>query len=71
MCKIFASEFGSKSGIMGGFQKGITLGGRTSRSFPILDLQKWVAKNLQNFCMYVGIQVKGHERFPKRYNTWG
>ena len=32
MCKIFASEFGSKSGIMRGFQKGITLGGRTSRS---------------------------------------
>ena len=27
-CKIFASECGSKSGIMRGFQKGITLGGR-------------------------------------------
>ena len=32
MCKIFTSEFGSKSGVMRGFQKGITLGGRTSGS---------------------------------------
>ena len=32
MCKIFASELGSKSGVMRGFQKGITLGGRSSRS---------------------------------------
>ena len=32
MCKIFASELGSKSGVMRGFQKGITLGGRTSGS---------------------------------------
>ena len=32
MCNIFASEFGSMSGVMRGFQKGITLGGRTSRS---------------------------------------
>ena len=32
MCKIFASELGSKLGVMRGFQKGITLGGRTSGS---------------------------------------
>ena len=32
LCKIFASEFGSKLGFMRGFQKGITLGGRSSRS---------------------------------------
>ena len=32
-CKIFASELGFKSGVMRGFQKGITLGGRTSGSF--------------------------------------
>ena len=32
ICKIFASELGSKSGITKGFQKGITLGGRTPGS---------------------------------------
>ena len=32
ICKIFASELGFKSGVMRGFQKGITLGGRTSES---------------------------------------
>ena len=31
-CKIFASELGFKLGVMRGFQKGITLGGRTSGS---------------------------------------
>ena len=32
ICKIFTSELGFKSGIMRGFQKGITLGGRTPGS---------------------------------------
>ena len=32
ICKIFASEFGFKLGVMRGFQKGITLGIRTSVS---------------------------------------
>ena len=32
ICKIFASELGFKSEIMRGFQKGITLGGRTPGS---------------------------------------
>ena len=32
ICKIFASEFGFKLGVMRGFQKGIILGGRTSGS---------------------------------------
>ena len=32
MCKIFASELGFKLGVMRGFQKGITLWGRTSGS---------------------------------------
>ena len=32
ICKIFASELGSKSGVMRGFQKLITLDGRTSGS---------------------------------------
>ena len=32
ICKIFVSECVSKSGIMRGFQKGITLGGRTPGS---------------------------------------
>ena len=45
----FASELGFKFGVMRGFQKDITLGVGTSRSFHILGLQKWVAKNLQNF----------------------
>ena len=31
-CKIFASELGFKLGVMRAFQKGITLGGRTSGS---------------------------------------
>ena len=65
ICKIFASEFGFKLGVMRGFQKGITLWG-TSESFHNLGLQKWVAKNLQNFGILVGIQVGDHERFPKR-----
>ena len=45
----FASELGFKLGVMSGFRKGITLGGRTSGRFHILGLQKWIAKNLQNF----------------------
>ena len=48
-CKIFASECGSKSGIMRGFQKGITLGGRTSGSFHVKGLRKRVAKKFANF----------------------
>ena len=32
ICKIFTFEFGIKSGVMRGFQKDITLGGRTSGS---------------------------------------
>ena len=32
ICKFLASEMGSKSGIMRGFQKGITLGGSTPGS---------------------------------------
>ena len=32
ICKIFTSELGFKSGFMRGFQKGITLGGRTPGS---------------------------------------
>ena len=31
-CKIFASELGSKLGVIRGFQKGITLGSRASVS---------------------------------------
>ena len=39
-CKIFVSELGFKSGIMRGFQKGITLWGRTSANSYLLGLQK-------------------------------
>ena len=42
-------NFASDMVVMRSFQKGITLGGRASKSFHILGLQKWVAKNLQNF----------------------
>ena len=66
ICKIL----GFKLKVMRGFHKGITIGGRASGSFHILNLNKWVAKNLQNFGIWVEIQVGGHERFPKRYNTW-
>ena len=45
----FASELRFKLGITGGFQKGITLGGRISGSFHTLDLQKWVAKKCAKF----------------------
>ena len=47
ICKIFTSGLGFKSGIIRGFQKGITLGGRTSANFHLMGLQK----NLQNFCI--------------------
>ena len=44
MCKILASELGFKSGIMRDFQKGITLGSRTSANFYLMGLQNRVAK---------------------------
>ena len=47
----FAPKGGFKMGVMRGFQKGITLGGRTSGSVHIAGLQNRVAKNLQNFCI--------------------
>ena len=49
ICKIFASELGSKSGVMRGFQKGITLGGRTSESVNFMGLQNRVAKIFAKF----------------------
>ena len=49
ICKIFAYEMGSKSGLMRGFQKGITLDGRTSRSVNLVGLQNWVAKKFAKF----------------------
>ena len=39
----------SKSGVMRGFQKGITLGGRTSGSLNFVGLQKRVAKKFAKF----------------------
>ena len=43
MCKFFASELGSMSGVIRGFQKGITLGGRTSGSaLKVLGGGWWV-----------------------------
>ena len=47
----FVSELGFKLGVMRGFQKSKTVGGRASGSLHILGLQKWVAKDLQNFCI--------------------
>ena len=49
ICKIFPSYLGFESGVMRGFQKGITLGGRTSGSVNLMGLQNRVAKKLQNF----------------------
>ena len=49
MCQIFASELGSKSGVMRGFQKCITLGGSTSESVNFMGLQNKVAKNFAKF----------------------
>ena len=47
--QIFASEFGSKSGVMRGFQKDITLGGRNSESVNFVSLQNRVAKKFAKF----------------------
>ena len=44
ICKMFASDLGFNLGVMRGFQKGITLGGRTSGKINLVGLQKWVAK---------------------------
>ena len=49
MCKIFASELVSELGVMRGFQKGITLGGRTSVSVNLVALQNRVAKKFAKF----------------------
>ena len=49
ICKIFATELGFKSGVMRGFQKGITVGGRTSGSDYIQALQKWFAKKFAKY----------------------
>ena len=46
ICKNFASGCRSKSGIMRGFQKGITLGGRTSENSYLMGLQNRVAKKI-------------------------
>ena len=51
ICKNLAFELGSESGVMRGFQKGITLGGRTSGSVNFVGLQNRVAKIFQNFCI--------------------
>ena len=46
--KFSASELGCMLGVMRGFQKGITLGGRTSGSVHNVGLQKWIAKKFAN-----------------------
>ena len=47
--QIFATELRSKSGIMRGFQKGITLSGSTSGRFYKKGLQNKVAKKFAKF----------------------
>ena len=49
ICKFFASELGFKSGVMRGFQKGITLGGRVTGRVHIVGLQKRLAKKFAKF----------------------
>ena len=46
---IFASELGSESGVMRGFQKGITLDGRTFETVNLVSLQNRVAKKFAKF----------------------
>ena len=49
ICQIVASECRSMLGIMRGFQKGKTLGGRISGRVNLVDLQYRVAKKFANF----------------------
>ena len=49
ICKIFASEFGFKLGVMRGFQKGITIGGRASGSFQNSGVAKMGCKKFAKF----------------------
>ena len=37
----------------------------------LMVCKKGLQKNLQKICKWLAILVEGHERFPKRYNTWG
>ena len=55
ICKIFASELGFKLGIMRGFQKGITLGGRTLGSAQKVFGRWWwwVVGGLLDFKVYL------------------
>ena len=48
-CKIFASDLGFNLGVMRGFQKGITLGGRIFGRVNLVGLQKSVAKKFAKF----------------------
>ena len=52
-CKIFASELGFKLGVMRGFQKGITLGGRASGTVgKVFGGGGWVACwNIESLCL--------------------
>ena len=45
----FSSDFGFYLGVMRGFQKVITLGGRISGRVNLVGLQKWVAKKFAKF----------------------
>ena len=53
ICKIFASDIGFNLGVMRGFQKGITLGGRISGRVNIVGLQKWAAKKFAKFLYFI------------------
>ena len=48
-CKISATELKFLKNVMRGFQKGITLGGKTLGNLQNVGVQNRVAKNLQNF----------------------
>ena len=50
ICKIYESEFGFKSVVVGGYQKGLTLGGKTADlSWVLFSLQNRVAKIVAKF----------------------
>ena len=72
ICKIFASEFGFNLGVMRGFQKGITLGGRASGSFQNSGVAKMDCKKIcKIFASELGFKLGVMRGFQKGITLWG
>ena len=71
VAKKCASEFGSKSGVMRAFQKGITLGGRSLRRDHKVCLQKGLQKNVQIFASEFGSKSGVMRGFQKGITLGG